>query len=111
MPATTAIDLHLATSAIDNERFGTDGRWSGASSRKGRIRADIHIASDATFGAERYIDTPNPFVCVTLTGSSAPYFSDANATMYFDTDDLEQLTALRDACNVALRHLRKMKGA
>ena len=111
MPATTSIDLHLATSTIDPDRFGTDGRWSGASSRKGRVRADIHIAPDAIFGAERHVNTPNPFVCVTLTGGSAGYLADANAVLYFDADDLDQLTALRDACNVALRNLRKIKGA
>ena len=73
------------------------------------VTTHLHVGSNASITTDVY-DAVRPFVTVDIRGDSG---SDGltDVALFFHPDTMGQLIALRDACNVALRNLRKMKGA
>ena len=75
------------------------------------VTTHLHVGSNAVITTDVYDVAVRPFVTVDIRGTSGDEGGLSDTALFFHPDTMGPLIALRDACNVALRNLRKMKGA
>lgn len=106
MKLTTSTMIFTDVNAL-SERYGRQLNRINVQSTTATVRTHIHVGYDSTITAETYDSESSPFITIDIRGKSNNYESDT--ALFFRLETMDKLVALRDACNVALRKLRKME--
>jgi hypothetical protein len=103
----SSVRVFAESSAVRPAYVGKPNEYVIAeSSDRGSVCVDFHLREDVTVVAQRWEAQPDQgiperWVSVRFDSDHAP------VVLYARVQEVEQLVALRDACNAALRFLRK----